>query len=211
MSLMIGPYAKRRKLALKGKMNLGPIAITAIVTLAISYLSSIFFDVVAGSTLASEIGAYGVNHVPAIWKSVGISPYPEKCSFVMTIQWLLFLLYAALLFIGYWPVAPTIRVAIRRSASLRPVPHAFLRLAVFLIVAFAFILGDFSVIHFPTFFNGDMITDDSSHSVLSLSRLIANSSTMPLISWFVVFASVFIYWGAFYVLVNFKLLVGQDD
>ena len=211
MNLMIGSYSKRRKLALEGSVYLIPIVVVAAVTFALSYLSSMLFDSVSGVAVVGEIGAYGTNHVPAISKSLALSTYPKKCSFVMTIQWFLFWVYTILLFVGYFPMAPTMRVAIRRRMAMKPTSHMFLRGVGFLAFAVAYILGDFSMIHFPTFFNGGLIAADNIHSIWSIAGMIEDPVSMPFIAWFAAFASAFIYWGAFYVLANFKLLVEQDD
>ena len=208
---MIGSYSKRRKLALEGKVYLTPIVVAAAATFALSYLSSMLFELVSGVALVGEMGAFGANHVPAIAKSLAFSPHPEKCSFVMTIQWLLFCAYTILLFVGYFPVAPTIRVAIRRRLAMKSTRHMFLRGVGFLAFAVAYMLGDFSIIHFPTFFNGGLIAADNIHSIWSIAGMIEDPVSMPFIAWFAAFASAFIYWGAFYVLANFKLLVEQDD
>ena len=94
---------------------------------------------------------------------------------------------------------------------MKPARHMFLRGVGFLTFAVAYILGDFSIIHFPTFFNGGLIAAGNIHSIWSIADMIEGPVSMPFIAWFAAFASAFIYWGAFYVLANFKLLVEQDD
>jgi hypothetical protein len=211
VNLLAGPYSKRRKLALEGKLYLTPLVVVMAATFALSYLSSMQFDMVSGFAQVGEIAAYGINHVPAIAKSLAFSPYPEKCGFVMTVQWFLFWVYAVVLFVGYFPMAPTIRVAIRRRMATKPTSHMFLRGVGFLAFAVAYILGDFSVIHFPTFFNGGMIAAEIIHSIWSIAAMIEDPVWMPFIAWLAPLATAIIYWGTLYALVNFKLLVEQDD
>lgn len=201
--LMFGSYASRRKAALSGKVNLVPLQGILAMTFFLSYVTAASFDHLSGLEIVRAIGNFGWNHLPAVMKSVEVSPTPEECAFVMTVQWCLLPLYAAVLFIGYFPFSRTIKVAFDRSSRKRPDDQwALLKLVGAMAFIVACILGDLSVISFPTLYNGGLIVKGSDH--ISMAALISNELTMPFISWFSVVATALIYWLPFVVVANYK-------
>jgi len=206
IDLMIGSYASRRALALRGKVNLVPLISMLATGLVLSYLTSIFFDSVAAFNVTHDITNFGLRYIPAIASARAISPDPDRCSFVFTIQWFLAVPYAWVWLVGYCPFSRTIRVAAHRA----PKPtYASLRGLGFMAFAIAWVSGDLTITSFPTFFHGGFITSDM--HIGYVDRLFINGLTMPWISWFEPVSTVIIYWCIAYAIANYLTLFDLDD
>ncbi|ULU25298.1 hypothetical protein DYST_02224 [Dyella terrae] len=90
-----------------------------------------------------------------------------------------------------------------RSGRKRPSDNfAFLKLVAAAAFIVATILGDLSIINFPTMFNGGLIAKDSSH--FGVAALVSSRVTLPFISWFAVVLTALIYWLPFVLVANYK-------
>ena len=206
IDLMIGSYASRRALALRGKVNLVPLLAMLAIGLVLSYLMSISFDRIANLKIVHDISNCGLRYIPAVGGAKAISPDPDRCGFVFTIQWLLVVPYAWTWFVGYCPFSRTVRVAAHRA----PKPtYSSLRALGFICFATAWVSGDLSLTTFPTFFRGGYITSDI--HIGYVDRLFFHSATMPSISWFEPVAAVTIYWCLAYIIANYVTVFDLDD
>ena len=200
---MFGSYEARRKAALAGKINLVPLQTTFAVALILSYLARALFDNMSDLAITRIINDFGLAHIPAVTRAANVCPTPGSCVFVMTTQWCLLPLYLGLLFVGYFPFSRTFRVGMDRSGRKRPSDNlAFLKLAAAVAFIVATILGDLSIIKFPTMFNGGLIVKDSGH--IGMAALISSPLTLPFISWFAVVLTALIYWLPFVFAANYK-------
>lgn len=186
-------------------MNLGPFYGVMGINLLIAYVSSAFYTGLAGTASPGWV-VFMARLVPGIAKYASVALDVDRCSWVMSVQWVCAILYVLVLTIMYCPFTVTMRVAVRRRFRSRPeIPAAGLKAAVFFLFVIACALGDIGVLDFPTLYNGGMIS--STDPARFLVHIINSPVYMPFFSWFCAFFTVFIYYLWFYVIANRRLLL----
>jgi uncharacterized membrane protein len=84
------------------------------------------------------------------------------------------------------------------------ISNANLRLSALLVVGVAFFLGDLGVFNVPTFFNGGVFSSEATRGMTH--ALVDSYFIMPILSWFLPFATVSIYLSFFYILFNRRVM-----
>lgn len=210
MSRLFGLSSKKRRMALEGKIDLLPLRIAMAATLLIGYISSLFFSDISKIGLVKDINWIGSTYIPSIRSAMEISTDPLKCAFVMTIQWFFVLLYSWFFFIFYCPFSTTVRVATKKWYITNMLPSGSgMRCILFLLFGLASIFGDFGLLKFPTFFNGEIFSLDSGHFVTQ--KLVNSQLILPAFSWFSVLAYVVIYWLCIFIIANHSVLFDQKN
>jgi len=209
ISLIFGKTAERKKLALQGKVDFRPLYFIMATFLVISYLSSFCYTYISGILFSNEVIDLGMRHVPAIAIASGISNNPDACRFTMSTQWILSIFYIFTLIVGYFPFMAVMKVAAHRASQIKPVSHMSLRGLGFCLFGFAYILGDFGVTRFPTFFNG--IYFSGKHPLALFVYIINSPLFMPLFSWLSAFVTIMFYWMCLYVIANYSIIFGLNS
>jgi hypothetical protein len=196
---------KWRRFALSGKIDFKKMYIVIAVTLAVSYISSIFFVDSFGAGVTHYVTVLGSKFFPAVAKAAEEASDPMKSSFVMSIQWALSVVYVYVWFVIYNPMSVRMRIATRvwYRRNERP-PYVNIRLLALLLIGGLGLLGDVGLIDVPTLFNGKLFYSDQ-HSRL-IVFLLDSPVFMPMFSWFLPLANITIYWACFYVLVNREVM-----
>ncbi|MFA6231880.1 MAG: hypothetical protein WC617_17180 [Rhodanobacter sp.] len=143
--------------------------------------------------------------MPEVSKGMTLANDPEKCGFVLTVQWLLLIFYLYVFFVMYFPFSKIMRVTVHKWYSLHPrQPFSNARGLGALVSAILIILGDFGVIGVPTPYNGGLFYHVSG---ADLVLSIVNSPVLfPIFAWFTVIFQVVIYWSVLYIIANYRLV-----
>lgn len=193
------PYSDKRKTNLDGEVRLLPLLLVMGVAFFVSYVS-FGINGVEGGGLISDIGKFGLDHIPIVEKSAGLATAPAKCAFVMTVQWAFLFLYVIVLIFYYNPFSAAMRAATEKWYATNPLPPSSgVRSILFLLFGLASVLADLRVLNFPTFFNGNFISYWP-HNFVILGLI--NTPLLPLFSWFSVLSYVVIYWICLFVIAN---------
>jgi hypothetical protein len=189
--MLIGNYADRRRLALQGRVARTPLLTLMGAGLALSYVTNLSFGRMTPPPLADWIIKLGTEWLPVIERASTIAEEPRRCGYVMTIQWMISIIYALFMFIFYCPFSPLMKVATRVRyrvhLSTRPRPSRAIIFICFMVLWFG---GDTGLLGFPTFLNGKFLVPPTPLAM----AIIRSQILMPLYSWFVALAEVMLYW-----------------
>lgn len=201
-------HSRPRRFALEGRVDSRPLYGVLGVNLLLSFLSYLMFNILAEHSITQEVISLGSRIVPAVTRIPELSRDPSRCAFVLSLQWILGLLYIPLLLTKYWPYSKTIRVAVKEWRKRQP-PESIadsrgFKFALFFIFMIGWALGDFGVIGFPTLYNG-LLLGSSDPPTLYL-HMINSALCLPVLAWFSSFATVMMYWAPIYVVANWRSL-----
>jgi len=203
-------YSKRDniRLALSGKLNLRPAYAVMTFNLIVSYISSISYVRLSGSGFVSVICDFGLHHIPAIQGAIRLSRDTNACAFVMTLQWLLGVLYLLIFCLFLFPFSYVVRVAVDKAVhridATTDVDRGAIKRIAFLIFVPVVFLADIGLIHIPTFFNGGLFAVRNGETLIT--DLINSPLWMPIFSWLVVLGTFFFYWSWIHLVANYKIL-----
>jgi hypothetical protein len=141
--------------------------------------------------------------VPSVERISRETPDPEISEIILLSQWLFAPAYALIWFYCLAPWSPRMRqVAMRKSQTLTPVQRAAgLPIAILFFVAW--LLGDFGIIHFPTFYNGEFLYP-LDHAVPQLRIIHTSRIAMAIYAWIGPLAEVWVIWMLCLFVVNAK-------
>jgi hypothetical protein len=201
MNSLLGYLSRNQKNSVNQKVNLSTMYCVMLATIVVSYFSYMIFPYVYNDWVVKAVKLIGMSCVPAIRSAMAISFDPDRCAFVMSVQWLFLFIYIWLFLIFYCPFSKVVKIATKNWYIANPLPPSgSVRCILYLMIVLACICGDFGLLKFPTFYNGILFSLDSDNF---LNNKIINSSViLPLFSWFSVFAYALIYWLAIFIIAN---------
>ncbi|ULU26793.1 hypothetical protein [Dyella terrae] len=110
----------RREFALEGRIDFRPLFVVIGFNLATGFASYVVFNTLAEHSMADGAIALGSSISPSVQRMASLSVDPSRCAFVLSVQWILALLYLPLLLFVYWPFSKVIRVAVREWRKRQP-------------------------------------------------------------------------------------------
>jgi hypothetical protein len=191
MRVLIGYSAARRRLALQGRVAPTPLLVLMATGLVLSYVTSFSFVWMTSPPLTDWVVKLGTKYLPVIGKASTIASDPRRCSYVMTIQWMISFVYALIMFTFYCPFSRIMKVAahVRYRMRLSTKP-ALSHVVIFICFMMLWFGGDTGLLGFPTFLNGKLLVPATPLAV----SLITSQVLMPFYSWFVALAEIILYW-----------------
>ncbi|RDI96776.1 hypothetical protein DVT68_20185 [Dyella solisilvae] len=201
-------YFEERKLALAGRINLKPMYAAMLINLVLAFLSYIFYDRLADGSFASAAIHLGQSLSPSVSRMPAITTHPDRCAFVLSIQWVASISLIVLLLTKYWPFSKVMRVAVRtwyKQPEDRLPSHRNLRVFGFMLFVLACAAGDTGLWTFPTLYNGLFFAD--SEPLRAFVAMVNSPVYLPFLAWFSVLATVMTYWGAIFLVANWWTIV----
>jgi hypothetical protein len=199
---------KRRRLALAGKLDLGPAYTVMAFTLFLSYASSMAYNHLYAEREFTMLSDFGVHYLSSVRGATNLSNDAKACAFVMTIQWLLSVAYFLVFCIFLSPFSKFVKVAVdkatRNARATQDEDRSGFGRIVFLILVPIVFLADVRLIPIPTFFNGGLFAVKGGEA--PLVYLINSSVFMPAFSWLVVFATFLFYWSWIHMVANYRAI-----
>lgn len=208
MDRKIAGYIEDRKLALAGRINLRPLYAALLLNLVLAYITYALYGRLADAPFVETITRIGQFLSPSVSKLPTISVHPNRCAFVLSIQWIASVLYIGLLLTKYWPFSRIMKVAVhtwyKQPEDRLPTNRNFKVFALMLFVL-ACAAGDTGVAKFPTLYNGQLLAGEE--PLRAFVAMVNSPVQFPLLAWFTALATVMIYWCAVYVVANWWTVV----
>jgi len=206
--MVMDSRSERRRLALVGKLDLMPAYAVMLFMLLLSYASSMAYSYPGGGEIVTALCEFGIRHIPAVREGANLSKYSNAYVFVMTVQWLVSVLYLLVFCVFLSPFSKSVRVAVdkamQRVAESPNEDKAEFSRIIFLVLVPLVFLGDIRLIPIPTFLNGGLFATKGGGGLIVY--LINSTVLMPAFSWLVVLATFLFYWSWIYMVANYKAI-----
>ncbi|MBE1162523.1 hypothetical protein [Dyella acidiphila] len=192
-----------------GKLDLRPAYFAMFFMLAASFLSSMAYDRAGTSVILSKISAFGSQHIAGVREAARLPDAADSTAFVMTMQWLLVVIYPIVFFAFLSPFSKVVKVAIDKAVKReQALPEGddkkqFVRVIV-LVLGLVVLLGDLHLINIPTFLNGGLFVMGADSP--QLLHALHSKLRMPAFAWLISFATFMFYWSWLHLVVNVKIV-----
>jgi hypothetical protein len=148
--------------------------------------------------------------VPSVGRISQQMRNPESGEIILLPQWLFVPAYTFIWFYFLAPWSPRMREsALLKSRTLTPAKRA-IGLPVAILFLVVWLLGDFGLIDFPTFYNGEFLYPPS-HAVPQLSLIYASSIALAIYAWVGPLAEVCVAWLLCVIVLNAKIYFSPDS
>jgi hypothetical protein len=200
--------SRRERFALEGRIDFAPLFGVLAINLLSSFLSYLTFNTLAEYSAVQSVISLGSRISPSVDRVAALSAEPSRAAFVLSVAWLIGVLYLPLLMTLYWPFSKTIKVAVdewrkRQSPDAVPDSAAFM-FVLFFVFVFAWGLGDLGVLRFPTLYNGLLLS--GGEQIRAFVAMINSALMLPILAWFSAFATPMMYWCPLYLVANWRSL-----
>lgn len=199
---------EERKLALAGRINLRPLYATMAINLILAFLSYGLFNRLAEGPSAATIIHLGQHLSPSVSRVPIVSTDPDRCAFVLSVQWIASLSFIVLLLTKYWPFSKIMRVAVHswyKQPEDRLPQNRNFKLFGFALFVLGCAAGDTGIWAFPTLYNGLLLA--GSEPMRAFIAMVNSPLCLPFLAWFSALGTVMTYWCAIFLVANWWTVV----
>jgi hypothetical protein len=201
MREVVIPYSRR---------ELRPVFICLIMAGIVAVITSSIVLTSAVGYWLSRVLPLMVRLVPSIATISGGTANPMISAIILAIQWLFAPVYVFLWFYLFPPWSRRMAQTISNAREKLPSGRRVVGMSIGIIFFSAWLLGDFGVIDFPTFYNGKYVYPLAG-AVPQLKLVYGSSTLLAIYAWFGPFAEALILWMFFVTTLNANRYYASRD
>lgn len=191
-------------------MSLRPILIVMAIAAILAIITGFFLsDEIINTNGLQVFSGYIAEIFPCVSVVANHSINPARAALIWSVQWLFFPIYLFVWLIALKPWSAVMKIAVVKQVATLSRGHCLMVIPGIMILS-AFILSDFGLINFLSFFRGDIFetsrqTINKLPTVLSLPYI--SNIGMVFYAWLIPLCNAIIYWLFLFFFVNFKFYI----